>query len=313
MIIVVVLVLSSGSGVKDQAMDLVLNYVDEKLLTPYVYPKSWPEEDVFRQILTLYVMTCAGGWLLYFITALLSYIFVFDKRYELHPHFLPNQVKLEILYASQSIPFIAVLTVPMFMLEVRGYTKLYMETETVSENISSSKQTTVFQYCMQGWPFILVSIIAFLMFTDCLIYWIHRGLHHRLVYKHLHKGHHTWKIPTPFASHAFHPLDGFLQSLPYHLYPLLFPLHKVVYLVLFVLVNVWTVSIHDGDYQVPKLLQPLINGSAHHTDHHILYKYNYGQFFTLWDRIGGTFQYPTQLSGKTLLDEIEELKKHKKL
>lgn len=37
-----------------------------------------------------------------------------------------------------------------------------------------------------------------------------------------------FKIPTPFASHAFHPLDGFLQSLPYHLYPFIFPLNKVL-------------------------------------------------------------------------------------
>lgn len=46
--------------------------------------------------------------------------------------------------------------------------------------------------------------------------------------QHLHKQHHTFKIPTPFASHAFHPLDGFLQSLPYHVYPFIFPLHKVL-------------------------------------------------------------------------------------
>lgn len=46
--------------------------------------------------------------------------------------------------------------------------------------------------------------------------------------QYLHKQHHIFKIPTPFASHAFHPLDGFLQSLPYHLYPFIFPLNKVL-------------------------------------------------------------------------------------
>lgn len=38
-------------------------------------------------------------------------------------------------------------------------------------------------------------------------------------------------MPTSFASHAFHPVDGFLQSVPYHLYPFLFPLNKYLYLV----------------------------------------------------------------------------------
>ena len=291
-------------------MDLVLNFLDREFLTPYVYPQSFQEGNPFRQLLTLYVITSIGGWLLYFITATLSYIFLFDKRYELHPHFLPHQKKREIAHASCSIPFMAILTVPVFMLEIRGYSKLYLDVEISSVNVSV-KENNVFTYFTQDWTFKLINIVAFLMFTDCLIYWIHRGLHHRLVYKHMHKAHHTWKVPTPYASHAFHPVDGFLQSLPYHIYPFLFPLHKISYLILFVFVSIWTVSIHDGDYRVPVLFEPFVNGSAHHTDHHLLYKYNYGQFFTLWDRIGGSFHYPSQFAGNTLLDEVETFKKQK--
>lgn len=113
-----------------------------------------------------------------------------------------------------------------------------------------------------------------------------------------------WKVPTPFASHAFHPIDGFLQSCPYHIYPFLFPLHKVTYLFLFVFVNLWTVSIHDGDYRVPDLLRPYVNGSAHHTDHHLFYNYNYGQFFTLWDRIGSSFRSPSAWKGESPLAQV---------
>ena len=50
-------------------------------------------------------------------------------------------------------------------------------------------------------------------------------------------------VPTPFASHAFHPLDGYLQSVPYHLFIFLFPIHRLVYLILFVLVNIWTIFV----------------------------------------------------------------------
>jgi lathosterol oxidase len=112
---------------------------------------------------------------------------------------------------------------------------------------------------------LIVSIGSFILFTDALIYWIHRGLHYPSAYRLLHKVHHTWKIPTPFASHAFHPVDGFLQSCPYHVYIFLFPMNKWVYLGLFVFVNFWTVSIHDGDFRVPFALRPFINGAAHHT------------------------------------------------
>ena len=270
-------------------MDLVLDVCDRYLLTPYVYPAAWPEQSLLRQFLSLFTITTVGGWLLYMSFATLSYVFVFDHRLRKHPLFLPNQVRREIVHASKSIPWMALMTTPIFVLEVRGYSRLY-------EGVSG----------VRGWMFNAASMLLFLMFTDALIYWIHRWLHHRLVYKHIHKGHHTWKVPTPFASHAFHPIDGFLQGLPYHIYPLLFPLHKIVYLVLFVFVNLWTISIHDGDYRVPGILQPLINGSAHHTDHHLFYNYNYGQYFTLWDRIGGSFRMPTAFEGKLLVDDVSK-------
>lgn len=278
-------------------MDLVLDFCDHHFLTPYIYPGSLPEDNIFRQYLSLLIISTVGGWLLYIMTAGLSYVFLFDQRYKKHPQFLDNQVQLEIVYASKSIPIMGIFTSFAFVFEVRGYSKLYVGSDVDQESFFHS------------WLFIGISIVAFLFFTDSLIYWIHRGLHYRWFYKYIHKDHHKWKVPTPFASHAFHPVDGFVQSLPYHIYPFIFPLHKVVYLLLFIVVNVWTVSIHDGDYRVPKLLEPFINGSAHHTDHHLLYKYNYGQFFTLWDRLGSSFNYPTALSGKTLLDEIEESEK----
>jgi lathosterol oxidase len=125
----------------------------------------------------------------------------------------------------------------------------------------------------------------------------------------VHKPHHLWKIPTPFAAYAFHPLvrhglntfisyyfvhvlfsflishwcfisqDGYLQALPYHLFPFIFPLHKGLYLGLFGFVMTWTVFIHDGAYFVSG---SWINGAAHHTIHHLEFSYNYGQYFTLW-------------------------------
>lgn len=50
-------------------------------------------------------------------------------------------------------------------------------------------------------------------------------------------------VPTPFASHAFHPVDGYLQSVPYHLFIFLFPLHRWLYLALFVFVNFWSILV----------------------------------------------------------------------
>lgn len=156
----------------------------------------------------------------------------------------------------------------------------------------------------------------FLLFTDYFIYWIHRILHHPIFYKTLHKHHHKWigesrifptslqpltftsfLVPTPFASHAFNPIDGYLQSVPYHVFIFIFPLHRKLFLGLFIFVNFWTIlvspshadelctilmlmvrsQIHDSDMITGHPLERIINGPAHHTLHHLYFTVNYGQ------------------------------------
>ncbi|XP_028440230.1 lathosterol oxidase-like [Perca flavescens] len=246
-------------------MDHVLNIADNYICTPYVYLASWPEDWTPRQIISLWVLTNLGALLIYLGFCALSFYYVFDHKLMKHPQFIeygavsPNQVRKEIQLGIASIFWMTFPTVTLFFMEIKGHSQLY-------DNISESSL---------GWPGVYLSIAGFLFFTDMCIYWIHRSMHHRSIYKHFHKQHHIFKIPSPFASHAFHPLDGFLQSLPYHVYPFIFPLHKVVYLSLFVFVNIWTISIHDGDYRIPGPLICLINGAAHHVDHHLFFNYNY--------------------------------------
>jgi lathosterol oxidase len=173
---------------------------------------------------------------------------------------------------NYALPVMALGTAPLFLLEVRGYAKLYDKLEDA--------------------PFMWYNFLQlplFIMFTDFCIYWIHRYLHHPLIYKHLHKPHHKWIMPTPYASHAFHPMDGYAQGLPYHIFPFLFPLQKFAYVFLFIFINVWTVLIHDGEYYADN---PIINGAACHTMHHLYFNFNYGQFTTLWDRLGGSYRKP---------------------
>ena len=275
-------------------MDLVLAFSDRFFFTRFVYPIGWPEDSWSRQLLSLLVITNVGGLLLYFATAGFSYFFIFDKKLLNHPQILKNQVSLEMEVAVKSIPLMSLPTVAIFFLEVQGCSKLYD---------GSSLQNCWVTFALD----LIWSFVSFILFTDCMIYWIHRALHHRLVYKYIHKVHHRWKVPTPFASHAFHPVDGFLQSCPYHLFPFIFPLNKLVYLALFLVVNVWTVSIHDGDYRVPRFLRPIINGSAHHTDHHSFFDCNYGQFLTFWDRVGSSFRPPSAFEGKGPLFEVKKL------
>lgn len=221
------------------------------------------------------------GLVIYFTCATLSYIFVFDKETFKHPKYLNNQMSLEIKQTTQSIPIMAIFTVPFFVAEVRGHSYIY--------DSASSPGFNHWLLQIFGSAYNIIQLPLFLMFTDFCIYWIHRGLHHPILYKRLHKPHHKWIMPTPYASHAFHPLDGYAQSVPYHLFPFIFPLQKFAYIALFTFIQIWTVMIHDGEYVANS---PVINGAACHTMHHLYFNYNYGQFTTLWDRLGGSYRKP---------------------
>ncbi|SCU79044.1 LAME_0A06964g1_1 [Lachancea meyersii CBS 8951] len=251
-------------------------------MSEYTGASLLPRYNVFRQALSLLAITTVFGWLLYLAVASFSYIFIFDKAIFNHPRYLKNQMSLEIKQAMTSIPGMVALTVPWFLLELQGMSKLYMKVDTENHGIRQ----------------LLLEYVYFLMFTDCGIYLLHRWLHWPRVYKALHKPHHKWLVTTPYASHAFHPVDGYFQSLPYHIYPMIFPLNKVSYLILFTFVNFWTVMIHDGEYLAN---DPVVNGAACHTVHHLYFNYNYGQFTTLWDRLGGTYREPDrELFNKSL-------------
>ena len=243
-------------------------------LLPETSLSYWARDYVVRQTISLSFVTVAGIVFLYFVFAGLSYKYLFNHDMMHHPRFLKNQVKLEIQSSLRAFPSITFLTLPWFVAEVLGYSKLY---DDVSE---------------YGWGYFFLSIAMYLFFTDYLIYWIHRIEHIPVIYKHIHKPHHKWIIPTPFASHAFHPIDGYAQSIPYHLFIFIFPLHRKLYLALFVAVNFWSIFIHDSDMITGHALEKVINGPAHHTLHHLYFTCNYGQYFTWADRVGKSYRQP---------------------
>lgn len=86
---------------------------------------AWPREYIPRQVLSLAVITLIGIHLLYFIFAGLSYRLIFNHEMRQHPRFLKNQEKLEIQSSLRAFPAITLLTLPWFLGEVRGYSRLY--------------------------------------------------------------------------------------------------------------------------------------------------------------------------------------------
>ena len=72
-------------------------------------------------------------------------------------------------------------------------------------------------------------------------------------------------------------------TLLFSIFVFVFPVQKYLYMTLFILVQIWTIFIHDGDMISGHWLEKYINSPAHHTLHHIYFTVNYGQYFTWAD------------------------------
>ncbi|KAF8549328.1 C5-sterol desaturase [Imleria badia] len=259
--------------------------------TMALQPQSaWPRDYIPRQLLSLAVVTLIGINLIYLTFASLSFHFIFNHDLMRHPRFFKNQIRFEIQTSLKTIPATTLLMLPWFQAEVMGYSRLY---DDVSE---------------YGWLYFAFSIPLFLVLNDFSIYWIHRALHHPILYKTFHKHHHKLIVPTPFASLATHPVEACLLALSYYLLIFLVPLHRGLYLGLFLFGNVWGVIIHDSDFITGRPLEHIINGPSQHTLHHLHFTVNYGQYFTLADRVGGSYRHP-----EAHLDPLLDVSKEKTL
>ena len=125
-----------------------------------------------RVFLVLYVILYIGGFLSYFGITGINYLVI----YKLFPKQLlrpedapiePGQIAHEISISLKSMPWMVMLTAPVYWLQWCGYSRVY---------------TNVDDY---GWPYLFLSVPLFLMFTDFGVYWIHRGLHWGPFYKYV--------------------------------------------------------------------------------------------------------------------------------
>jgi lathosterol oxidase len=265
-------------------MDEILQLVNSHVVDPFILKDynissvhaanaPWSEDyTLTRQFIVLWVFTYIGSMMIYLIFSSITFaLFYLDKKNSANWNWDNYQIGQEIWVSTWSLFIMAGMTtvVELYVMMDGGY---------VYHNISD-----------YGWLYFCISPFIFLIFTDTLIYWIHRGLHWGPLYK-IHKLHHKYKETTPYSAFSFHPLDGFAQGFPYHLFVMFFPMHNRLYAFTLFAVGLWTVNIHDR----VTLKWWGVNSAAHHTIHHTKFNYNYGQYFTFWDHFYGTFKDPQE-------------------
>jgi len=261
-------------------MDQLVSLTNHYVVDPYVFGVTVAgdlEYSPFRQFCVMWGLLYLGSLFIYFVLATMTYKMFFSKENNANTfvawQYDREQVVNEIFTSVWSLIIMSGMTAPIEIAVMYGYGKVYHNVDDY------------------GWGYLLLSPFLFLIFTDSLIYWIHRGLHYGWFYK-IHKLHHKYKDTTPFSAFSFNPLDGYSQGLPYHIFVFCFPMHNYLYAVTLFMVGLWTINIHD---RVTLNIWG-VNGAAHHTIHHTKFNYNYGQYFIFWDYICGTYKDPLTIS-----------------
>ncbi|EGB08576.1 hypothetical protein AURANDRAFT_16490, partial [Aureococcus anophagefferens] len=125
-------------------------------------------------------------------------------------------------------------------------------------------------------------LLGCILVEDCLFYWIHRTLHHKSIYKYVHKTHHEFKQNVAPAAEHFHPAEDVMNVIPFLAGPLLFRVHFAT-LLLWVVVRVHEIVDAHSGYGLPWSPWSYTRPSERHEFHHSHNQGCYGSFFPFWD------------------------------
>jgi sterol desaturase/sphingolipid hydroxylase (fatty acid hydroxylase superfamily) len=129
--------------------------------------------------------------------------------------------------------------------------------------------------------------IAFLgakLIFDWTFYWAHRALHHKVVYRYIHKQHHSWVGTTGFAAEYAHFLESLLSNqLPTFIVWFLGGFHMVAFMANLVVKLQSTYEKHSGYCFHGSWLQKIgltnSGGAAFHDFHHTKNRGNFGALY----------------------------------
>ena len=185
-----------------------------------------------------------------------------------------GQLKKEIKWSMITALLFSVTGTITVILWQKGYTKVYTETD------------------LYGWWYLPVSLIIFMLLHETYYYWLHRWMHQPAIFKRVHKVHHDSNIASPFTAFSFHPVEGLLQAISLPIMLMVLPMHYYVIIIQLTIMTFSSVINHLDIEIYPKgshnFWGKWVIGATHHSLHHKQFKYNYGLYFTFWDKIKKT-------------------------
>jgi Delta7-sterol 5-desaturase len=138
-----------------------------------------------------------------------------------------------------------------------------------------------------------VSLAISMFIHETYYYWLHRLMHHPKIYRFVHQVHHDSIITSAWTAFSFHPIEGLLEALILPVIIFILPMHPSMILMQLTIMTL-SATINHLDIEIyPKnwfgtLFGKNVIGATHHHLHHKQFKFNYGLYFTFWDKWGKT-------------------------
>ncbi len=148
------------------------------------------------------------------------------------------------------------------------------------------------------WLTLALQTTAMIFAHDAYFYWMHRAIHHKRLFRTWHLHHHKSRTPTPWAAYSFSGWEAVSEAAFVPIYLLAVTTLGFEYVGFAVFLFLWHMIIrnvigHCGVEIYPRgwVDNPLTgwwNTVTHHDLHHSSSTYNFGLYFTWWDRWMGT-------------------------
>jgi sterol desaturase/sphingolipid hydroxylase (fatty acid hydroxylase superfamily) len=144
-----------------------------------------------------------------------------------------------------------------------------------------------------GWGYFWLSIGLLVVLHDAWFYWTHRLIHDPRLFRRFHRLHHKSHNPSPFTAYSFDVGEAAINAAFMPLTLLVLPVSEFAIFLFLAHMIVRNAVGHSGYELFPawrngRPIFDFLTTVTHHDLHHAQAGWNFGLYFTWWDRLMGT-------------------------
>lgn len=182
-----------------------------------------------------------------------------------------SQMRREILTSLRTVLIFASTGIFVVTFILMGWAKLYDDP------------------AQMGWGYFAFSVVAIIILHDAWFYWTHRLIHDPRLFRRFHRTHHKSFNPTPWTAYSFDIGEAALNALFVPLVIMILPMSFLTMFIFSAHMVIRNAIGHSGYEIFPankdgKPMFDWLTAVTHHDLHHAQAGYNYGLYFTWWDR-----------------------------